>query len=120
MACADAAQHPGNDYYVNDLTGTIQRASGFTGWLYRNDPAWSGPYDWCQAKDHAGSATVSGAIHSPGKVASHLLGGLAGWVLRIAEIVLGTGLIIVAVAKLASGTSAGRAAMKAGKAAAIL
>ena len=41
------------------------------------------------------------------------------WI-RVAEAVLGLGLVIVGLAKLASGTAAGRAALKAGKAAAIL
>lgn len=40
--------------------------------------------------------------------------------LRVAEVLLGGGLIIVALAKLASGTAAGQAAKKAGKAALIL
>jgi hypothetical protein len=43
----------------------------------------------------------------------------ATW-LRVAEVVLGAGLIIVALAKLASNTPVGRAAAKAGKAALIL
>lgn len=42
------------------------------------------------------------------------------WIIRGFEMLLGLGLIIVAVAKLASTTSAGRAAAKAGKAAMIL
>jgi hypothetical protein len=41
------------------------------------------------------------------------------WI-RVAEVLLGLGLIIAGVAKLASGSAAGRAAVKAGKAAAIL
>lgn len=41
------------------------------------------------------------------------------WI-RVAEVVLGLGLIVVGLAHLASGTAAGRAALKAGKAAAIL
>ena len=42
------------------------------------------------------------------------------WVIRGFEMLLGIGLIIVALAKLASDTPAGKAAIKAGKAAAIL
>lgn len=41
------------------------------------------------------------------------------WI-RVAEVLLGAGLIIVGLAKLASGTPVGKAAVKAGKAAAIL
>ena len=41
------------------------------------------------------------------------------WI-RVAEAILGLGLVIVGLAKLASGTSVGRAAVRAGKAAAIL
>lgn len=46
--------------------------------------------------------------------------GQANTWLRVAEVLLGAGIIIVALAKLASDTPAGRAAVKAGKAAAIL
>ena len=42
------------------------------------------------------------------------------WVIRGFEMLLGIGLIIVALAKLAADTPAGRAAVKAGKVAAIL
>jgi hypothetical protein len=41
------------------------------------------------------------------------------WI-RIAEVVLGFGLIVVGLAQLASGTAAGKTALKAGKAAALL
>lgn len=41
------------------------------------------------------------------------------WI-RVAEIIVGAGLIIVSLAKLAAGTPAGKAAIKAGKVAAIL
>lgn len=47
------------------------------------------------------------------------LGQASTW-LRVAEVLLGAGIIIVAAAKLASGTSVGQAAQKAGKAAMIL
>jgi hypothetical protein len=47
------------------------------------------------------------------------LGNANTW-LRVAEVLLGAGIIIVALAKLAGDTPAGRAAVKAGKAAAIL
>lgn len=46
--------------------------------------------------------------------------GKANTWLRVAEVLLGAGLIIVALARLASGTPIGRAAVRAGKAAAIL
>ena len=47
------------------------------------------------------------------------LGQANTWI-RVAEVLLGLGLIIVGMAKLGSGTAAGKAALKAGKAAAIL
>lgn len=85
-----------------------------------------------QAKidEQFGEGTASGL----GKVASHIPGlpALAGiadflgrltqantWI-RIAEALLGVGLLIVAVAKLAGNTAIGRTAAKAGKAAMIL
>lgn len=49
----------------------------------------------------------------------HSLGEANTWI-RVAEVLLGLGLIIVGLARLASGTSAGKAAMKAGKAVRIL
>jgi len=49
----------------------------------------------------------------------HSLGEANTWI-RVAEVLLGLGLIIVGLAKLASGTPAGKAALKAGKAVAIL
>lgn len=47
------------------------------------------------------------------------LGSASTWI-RVAEVLLGLGLLIVGVAKLASGTPVGQAAQTAGKAAAIL
>lgn len=47
------------------------------------------------------------------------LGEANTWI-RVAEVILGLGLIIVGLAKLASGTAAGKAALKAGETAAIL
>lgn len=65
----------------------------------------------------AQSATVT-AAQEAGSIFSVLQSGSL-W-LRVGEVVLGIALIIVAVAKLASGTPAGKAALKVGKAAAIL
>lgn len=61
---------------------------------------------------------LGGALASIGDFFRRLTEG-STW-LRIAEGLLGLGLIIVGLAKLASGTAAGRAAARAGKAAAIL
>jgi len=60
--------HPGNDYYVNLATGTIQRQSNpIAGGLLRASGFW-GPVTWAQAKNIATesradiSAATSGAI----------------------------------------------------------
>lgn len=50
-----ATQHPGNDYYVNPLTGTIQRQSNPILAAGLKATGWQGPFTWAQAK-----ATVAG------------------------------------------------------------
>lgn len=49
--------HPGNDYYVNVLTGSIQRVSNpLLGASLKLTPGWEGPYDWPTAKAMVGDA----------------------------------------------------------------
>lgn len=102
--------------------------------------AWSptplGILDWVQAGVAGvlvggGEQSPAAAIATAGKVTNPLTGLAAigdffqrltqgnTWI-RVAEAVLGLGLVIVGLAKLASGTAVGRAAASAGKAAAIL
>jgi hypothetical protein len=119
--------HPGTDYFVNRVTGTIQREGGLGGLLSRGNPAWAGPFDWDQAKSFASGSTGSGAIHGTaggalGAVTSVAqfvgrLGEAHTWV-RIGEFVIGLALFIVGLSAVAGHTRAGQAATKiAGKAA---
>jgi hypothetical protein len=64
-----AAPHPGNDYYVNVVTHTIQRQGNALAAAALLGSGWTGPYTWAEAK-----AAASGlAKASPGTV-----GGLPG------------------------------------------
>ena len=73
--------HPGNDYYVNPISGTIQRQSNplLAGGLSAS--GWLGPYNWATAKAQVaglkagiGAATVPGMpVVGPGQ---GLTGGL--------------------------------------------
>jgi hypothetical protein len=121
--------HPGTDYFVNKVTGTIQREGGLGGFLARGNPAWSGPYDWDQAKAYAAGSTGSGAIHGTaggplGVVTSvgQFLGKLGEahtWV-RIGEFVVGLALFIVGLSAVAGHTRAGQAATKLASKAALI
>lgn len=88
MTCADADQHPGSNYYVQQVTGTIQQASGLLAKALTGPFGYVGPFDWCSAKQYAAAHTVSGTVNSPGKVAGALAGetgtalGLSGLTLR--------------------------------------
>ncbi len=48
-----AAGHPGNDYYVNLLTGTIQRQGDPVAAEALKLSGWAGPFDWATAKSVA-------------------------------------------------------------------
>lgn len=63
---------------------------------------------------------VKGAAQAAGSVTTGWTHNIEQWIIRGFEMLLGLGLIIVSVAKLASDTPAGRAAIKAGKVAAVL
>lgn len=120
MACtaADLAAHPGNNYYVNGITGAIQRASGATRLLIGPASGYSGPYNWCQAKAFAENRSASGFIHGSAEAnianiaIRDIFHGLdlETLVIRVAEIILGIALIGVGVAKL---TGADNVIMKA-------
>lgn len=61
-----AAPHPGNDYYVNSITHTIQRQANPLLAATLTATGWSGPYDWNTAKQVAASRTVPGIPGMPG------------------------------------------------------
>lgn len=63
---ADSA-HPGDDYYVLPLTGTIQRQSNGEAAMALKLDGWEGPFTWAEAKAHL-------AHHSP----ASLIPGLSG------------------------------------------
>lgn len=147
-----ANPHPGNDYFVQPTTGTIQRQSNPLAQIALEAAGFQGPMTWDQAQtvlalgkqvsqqngpatptSTGGTISQTGAdIKSTAQAAANPLAGLASigdffgrltqastWI-RVAEVLLGSALIIVSLAKLAAGTPVGRAAAKAGKAAAIL
>jgi hypothetical protein len=127
--------HPGSDYYVNDVSGTIQAQANPLLAAGLIASGWAGPFTWAQAKAQVASnpsTAVKAPVAAVGQAGASAASGVSGvtdfltrltqgntWI-RVAEVLLGLGLIIVGLAKLASGTAAGRAAVKAGKAAAIL
>lgn len=49
--------HPGNDYYVDTVTGTIQRQSNRLFPVPLLAPIWAGPFDWPTAKAMANNMT---------------------------------------------------------------
>lgn len=115
------AAHPGNDYYVNLITGSIQRQSNPIAAQALQVAGYAGPFDWATAQDvaknHSGilaaspaasAGTNTGAI---GQV-QQAVGGSAGiadflsrltqkntWV-RVAEVAIGIILIAVGVARM--------------------
>lgn len=112
------APHPGSDYYVNLVTGSVQRQSNATLALYLQLAGYAGPFTWAVAQDvarnHSGilsstpSATAGMNTSAIGQ-GQQAIGGSAGvadflsrltqantW-LRIAEVVAGGILVIVAV-----------------------
>lgn len=111
-----AADHPGNDYYANVVTGTIQRQSNPALAKAMLLAGFTGPYTWAQAQAAvAGAKAASSALGIPGPgegqalsklnpvsgVSDFLarLGQANTWV-RVAEVALGVILIAVGVAKI--------------------
>ncbi|HEX4661902.1 MAG TPA: hypothetical protein VH307_31285 [Streptosporangiaceae bacterium] len=122
--CPDAAQHPGGNYYVNLITGEIQRANGWQSIVLKVN-GWTGPYDWCGAKAFAGSHTGSAVLHSPGKIAaaaaSAVTGGLSGFLgalgsrnlwLRVLKIIAGMALVITGIVQITHAQNIAKTALK--------
>jgi hypothetical protein len=102
------AGHPGNDYYVNILTHTIQRQGNSILGDLLHGTGWLGPFDWSTAKQTAsglaaaapatpgslpgggGSSSNSGSSTASGSEWQHLL-------VRIAEFVIGAALVVVGI-----------------------
>jgi hypothetical protein len=125
--------HPGNDYYVNPFTGTIQRqgnrllAAALTG------SGWEGPYNWATAKAQVAglkagiSAAAPGGLPTAGPGGNILnpvsdLGGINAigdffnrltepntWV-RVGEVLGGLLLVYIGVSAITRGTPVGDAA----------
>lgn len=123
--------HPGNDYYVNIFTGTIQRISNrlIAAGLEHSTPGWEGPYDWPTAQamvagSKAGFGAVGLPVLGPGgglglvKGASSDLGGInaigdffnrlteANTWLRVGEFVAGALLVYLGLSATMKGTEA--------------
>jgi hypothetical protein len=131
--------HPGNDYYVNAVTGTIQRQSNAALAAGLHAAGFLGPYTWAEAKGIAAGIGATGANNPGGAGATptpttlgNPLSGIAAvgdffqrltqgatWI-RVGEVLLGVALIIVGIAKLAIDTPAGKAALAIGSKAALL
>lgn len=125
-----AIAHPGNDYYVNIVTHTIQRvgnpllgraliAAGFTG-----------PYTYAQAKTAASAEAATGNPAIPGSLPAGIgpnLGGVAAigdffnrltekntWI-RVGEVIAGLILVYIGINALLRDTAAGSAIQSAKK-----
>ena len=108
-----SGSHPGNDYYVNDLTGTIQRQGNPLLAQALLASGWTGPYTWAEAKGLAAGLAATGANNPSGagatptpKSISGATSGITGWLsqpnlwIRVGEILLGLVLVAVGVAKI--------------------
>lgn len=126
--------HPGNDYYVNSVTHTIQRQANPLLAAALTTSGWSGPYNWATAKQVANSRTVPGIPGFPGSgstggglntagggISTPNLGGLAAvgdffnrltqantW-LRVGEVVAGLLLVYIGLNATMRGTAVGNA-----------
>ena len=113
-----SGSHPGNDYYVNDLTGTIQRQGNALLAKALLASGWTGPYTWAEAKGLAAGLAATGATNPSGAGATPTptsISGAAGtsgltaflarlsqastW-LRVAEVLLGVVLLAVGIARI--------------------
>ena len=121
MACT-------GNYYISAVDGTIQQQCNGVLADALKATGFQGPYPSIAAAKAAVTPATAGiakqvdnavpGLSQIGKAFNDLTEG-PFWI-RALEVLLGLGLIVVALAKLASGTSAGKAAVAAGKAAAIL
>jgi len=117
------ATHPGNDYYVNSFTHTIQRQSNPIAAAALTASGWVGPYTWAEAKTaaaHTGPTLPlvpggGGQTFGPG---GPNLGGIAAvgdffnrltqantWI-RVGEVLAGLLLLYIGVNALMRGTAA--------------
>jgi hypothetical protein len=128
--------HPGNDYYVQPLTGTIQRQSNPLLAASLRATGWMGPYNWATAKAQVaglkagiGAATPGGlpTVGPGGNIASPFsnLGGINAigdffnrltqpntWI-RVGEVVAGLLLVYLGLSATMRGTEAQRQFTKA-------
>lgn len=58
--------HPGNDYYINPLTGTIQRQSNPLAVAALRATGWMGPYNWATAKAQVAGLKAGIGAATPG------------------------------------------------------
>jgi hypothetical protein len=118
--------HPGNDYYVNAITHTIQRQSNPLYAAALKGSGWLGPFTWAQAKGAAAglaatAPTVPGAPAGGGDGITNPLGGIAAigdffnrltqpntWI-RVGEVVAGLLLVYLGLNAVMRDTSAGNA-----------
>ena len=66
MPVTTTNSHPGNDYYVNALTGAIQRQSNPAAALLLHTAGYLGPYSWADAKGISAGIKATGATHPSG------------------------------------------------------
>jgi hypothetical protein len=125
-------QHPGNDYYVMPLTGTIQRQGNPLLAASLRATGWMGPYNWATAKAQVaglkagiGAATPGGlpTVGPGGNILNPVtdLGGISAigdffnrltepntWV-RVGEVVAGLLLVYIGLNATMRDTAAGKA-----------
>lgn len=100
MATSDA--HPGNDYYVNIFTGTIQAQSNPILAAGLTATGWEGPYTWAQAKAKADQGVAARATPANpftgldnwfknigGQIASGIEGGIVALFKDLWDVIIG-------------------------------
>jgi hypothetical protein len=128
---APAQAHPGNDYYVNGITNTIQRQANPLLAAALKTSGWLGPYTWAEAKSVANSpgltipvpgmpGSENVTVPTSGVGISNPLGGVAAigdffnrltqpntWI-RVGEVLAGLVLIWIGLNALTKDTAVGR------------
>jgi hypothetical protein len=120
-------QHPGNDYYVDTLNGSIQRGYMAATIRFLGHPM-AGPFDWARAVQVANQSNLNKDVIKPAKAvagAAETVGSFLGklsnphtW-LRVAEVAVGAiliGVALNAILKQSTGVDVAGSAVKVAKA----
>lgn len=114
--------HPGNDYYVDTFTGTIQRGYMAAQIRFFGNPI-AGPFNWAEAVKVANASILNKDVIQPAKNVTntlvpgvkdigsffHALGEKSTWI-RVGEVLAGAVVLYAGLKSLTSGTPVGEAA----------